>query len=171
VNGLSDCTIKVLVSACLVGEPVRYDGKDARCPDVILEKWRIEGRLVPICPEVAGGLPVPRTRSEIQGHGGSPVLEGATQVLDESGRDVTSFFLAGAKKALQSARDHGLRFAILKEGSPSCGSGSISDGNFAGTRKRGRGVTTALLEREGIRVFSELELRQAADFLETLQST
>jgi uncharacterized protein YbbK (DUF523 family) len=162
---------RILVSACLIGEPVRYDGNHARRRSGVLEKWRREGRLLPVCPEVDGGLPVPRTRAEIVGGEGAGVLNGAASVLDADGRDVTEFFLTGARKALQAARDHNVRLAILKEGSPSCGSSAISDGSFSGTRKPGRGVTAALLERCGIRVLSESEMEEAAAFLADLEAS
>ncbi len=160
--------VRVLVSSCLLGERVRYDGGDAGTASPILERWRAEGRLVPFCPEVAGGLPVPRPPAEIDGRDGPLVLSGDAKVVDETGRDVTSQFLAGARQALQAARDAGARLAILKEGSPSCGSTYIYDGGFTRSRRTGRGVTTALLEQNGVRVFSENEIAQAAAYLSRL---
>src|SRR5437588_1076912 len=112
----------VLVSACLLGEPVRYNGGDKRCDHEILQRWMREGRVVPVCPEVAGGLPVPRPPAEIaHGAGGLAVLTGTAKVIDGSGRDVSVHFLTGAEQALGCARTKGIRIAILKEGSPSCG--------------------------------------------------
>jgi uncharacterized protein YbbK (DUF523 family) len=160
----------VLVSACLLGERVRYDGKDAASSSDILARWVDEGRVVPFCPEVAGGLGVPREPAEIQGPGGPAVLEGRARVVTVGGADVTAAFLGGAGAALERARGGGIRVAVLKEGSPSCGSGFVYDGSFAGRRRQGRGVTTALLEREGIRVFSELQLEAAAAFLAELEA-
>jgi uncharacterized protein YbbK (DUF523 family) len=163
--------IKVLVSACLLGERVRYNGADARCASEVLERWAREGRLVPFCPEVAGGLPVPRPAAEIAGGDGGAVLRGAAPVRDPSGRDLTGFFLAGARGALAAAQAEGARLAILKEGSPSCGTAAIYDGTFTGTRRAGPGVTAALLEDNGIRVFSERQLDLADAWLREQEQT
>jgi uncharacterized protein YbbK (DUF523 family) len=159
---------KVLVSACLLGNPVRYNGKFIPFENQILTDWQSEGRIVPVCPEVAGGLPVPRPRAEILNGDGSLVLDGRTGVITINGQDVTEYFLAGAHKALELARLHEIRLAVLKEGSPSCGSGYIYDGSFSGIKKPGKGVTIALLEMNGIRVFSEHELLEAKNYLKTL---
>jgi uncharacterized protein YbbK (DUF523 family) len=162
---------KILVSACLMGRKVRYDGGAKTSSDAWLAGWREEGRLVPFCPEVEGGLPVPRLAAEIEGGaGGEAVLAGAARVLATDGSDVTAEFLAGARGALAVARAHGIRMAVLKEGSPSCGALAIYDGTFQGRKTPGRGVTTALLERNGIRVFSEERLPEAAGYLRTLET-
>lgn len=161
---------RVLVSACLLGERVRYNGAEATAASPILTRWLAEGRVVPFCPEVAGGLGVPREPAEIQGTGGAAVLEGRARVLTASGADVTRQFTSGAQKALASARTSEVRLAVLKEGSPSCGSGFIYDGSFTRTRRPAQGVTAALLEREGIPVFSENQLEAAADHLARLES-
>jgi len=155
---------KVLVSACLLGQPVRYDGRASGYPDV-LQQWQAEGRVVPLCPEVAGGLPTPRPPAEIPGGQGAQVLDGGAQVLTVSGEDVSAAFLAGAQQALALVRRHGIRVAVLKAGSPSCGNRLTYDGTFSGVRVPGEGVTAALLRREGVRVFSELELEQARQAL------
>ncbi len=140
----------VLVSACLLGERVRYNGRDAQANSAVLERWRAEGRLVPFCPEVAGGLGVPRPPAEIQGGGGA---------------DVTHAFERGARLALDEAVAHDVRVAILKDGSPSCGTTRIADGSFSGRDRQAAGVTAALLERHGIRVFSEHQLAEADAYL------
>jgi uncharacterized protein YbbK (DUF523 family) len=163
--------IRVLVSACLLGEKVRYNGADAASGHPILDHWLREDRVVPFCPEVAGGLGVPRPAAEIRGDGGRSVLDGAGQVVTRTGETVTAAFLRGADLALQTAVGHDVRLAILKDGSPSCGSGFIHDGSFSGQRGAGAGVTTALLERHGIRVFSELQLDSAAEYLRGLEET
>ncbi|HEY0839171.1 MAG TPA: DUF523 domain-containing protein [Vulgatibacter sp.] len=160
---------KILISACLLGERVRYDGRDARAGVALLDGWREEGRLVAICPEVAGGLPVPRPAAEIVGGRGAEVWAGSARVVTAAGDDVTAHFLAGARAALALARRHGVRVAVLKERSPSCGSSSVHDGSFAGRRVPGMGVTTALLRAEGVQVFSDEELEQAAAFVEALE--
>ncbi|MGW2151174.1 DUF523 domain-containing protein [Nonomuraea bangladeshensis] len=161
---------KILVSACLMGRKVRYDGSAKTSSAAVLADWRAEGRLVSFCPEVAGGLPVPRPAAEIEGGaGGAAVLAGTARVLTSGGEDVTAEFVAGARAALEAARSAGARMAVLKEGSPSCGTLAIHDGSFAGRKNPGQGVTTALLERHGIRVFGEDRLDEAAGYLRTLE--
>jgi uncharacterized protein YbbK (DUF523 family) len=161
--------IRVLVSACLLGEKVRYNGADAASGDRILREWVGEGRVVPFCPEVAGGLGVPRPAAEIQGGTGASVLDGTGQVRTRRGDAVTEAFLRGAELALAAARAGGARLAVLKDGSPSCGSGFVYDGSFAGRRAAGPGVTAALLQRNGIAVFSEAGLEEAAEHLSRLE--
>lgn len=146
---------KVLVSACLLGQPVRYDGRSKGIISDWLQTLGAEGRVLAFCPEVAGGLPTPRPPAERQGE----------RVLTESGLDVTAQFDRGALLALQLCQAQGIRFALLKEGSPSCGSGRIYDGRFEGTSMAGEGKTTALLRRHGIRVFSEDQLPELASAL------
>ncbi|MFI6321701.1 DUF523 domain-containing protein [Nonomuraea sp. NPDC050556] len=160
---------RILVSACLMGRKVRYDGAAKTSNDAILATWRSEGRLVPFCPEVEGGLPIPRPAAEIEGGvGGAAVLAGTARVLTTDGTDVTGAFLAGAQAALAVAQSFRVRLAVLKEGSPSCGALSIYDGTFRGRRTPGQGVTTALLELHGIKVFTESHLPDAATYLQTL---
>jgi uncharacterized protein YbbK (DUF523 family) len=162
--------IKVLVSSCVLGEPVRYHGGDARLESGVLERWRAEGRLVAACPEVAGGLPVPRPPAEIQEGDGARVLAGASSIVDNRGMDVTEAFLAGARDTLDRALARGVRLAVLKEGSPSCGTGFVYDGSFSGQRRAGSGVTAALLAQQGIRVFSDRQLDEAAAYLDSLEA-
>jgi uncharacterized protein YbbK (DUF523 family) len=159
---------RILVSACLVGEHVRYNGVAMEFDNQILKYWRNNELVVAICPEVAGGLPVPRPSSEIFGADGGQVLNGLKKVINANGQDVTQCFLDGAQKALLLARFHKIKLAILKEGSPSCGSGYIYDGSFSKTKKSGKGVTAALLEQNGIRVFNELEISKAEKYLKHL---
>lgn len=155
----------VLVSACLLGEAVRYNGGDMRCDDGILQRWLREGRVISVCPEVAGGLPVPRPRAEIaNGADGMRVLAGNARAIDSNGRDVTAFLVRGAAQALERARAMRIRVAVLKEGSPSCGTGYTFNGSFSDTRVPNRGVTAARLQQAGIHVFSEAQL-DAADLL------
>ncbi|AXO90523.1 DUF523 domain-containing protein [Pseudomonas sp. K1(2024)] len=156
---------KVLVSACLLGQPVRYDGRASGHPQV-LRRWQAEGRVVPLCPEVAGGLPTPRPAAEIRGGQGGQVLDGQTQVITVSGEDVSAAFLGGAQQALALVRRHAIKVAVLKSGSPSCGNQLTYDGTFSGVKVPGEGVVAALLRREGVRVFSELELEEARQALE-----
>jgi uncharacterized protein YbbK (DUF523 family) len=160
----------VLVSGCLLGEAVRYNGADKRSGDAILQRWLAEGRVVSICPEVAGGLPVPRPPSEIENRAGAAaVLSGGARVLARTGTDVTDAFLRGAEEALARAERHGVRVAVLKEGSPSCGSGYTYDGTFSGTKVPGQGVTAARLAAAGVRVFSEAQFAEADRLLQELE--
>ncbi|MEN8143759.1 MAG: DUF523 domain-containing protein [Gemmatimonadota bacterium] len=162
--------IRVLVSSCLLGEPVRYDGSDVHAESGTLDRWQAEGRLIPFCPEIAGGFPVPRPAAEIEGPGGLAVLRAEAKVVDETGEDVTQYFVAGARAALSAARDVGAGLAILTDGSPSCGSTYVYDGSFTGVKRSVLGVTAALLEQEGIRVFSQQQIDDAAVFLSQLES-
>lgn len=159
---------KVLVSLCLLGEPVRYDGKAVRCPSPILEGWLHRGYVIAICPEVEGGCTVPRPPAEIVGGDGHAVLEGRARVVEISGRDTTEEYLLGAHKALQAARRNDVTVAVLKAESPSCGKGPIYDGTFTCTLKPGMGVTAALLTKNGIRVFDEREFVEADVYLRSL---
>ncbi|RMF57926.1 MAG: DUF523 domain-containing protein [Calditrichaeota bacterium] len=160
---------KVLISACLLGELVRYNAERFEDIPPILRKWQEEGRLVAICPEVDGGLPVPRPPAEIVSGDGKEVLQGRTRLLTNDGNDVTDYFLKGAHIALETAQKHNIRMAILKERSPSCGSTAIYDGTFTGNIKPGKGVTVALLETHGVRVFSEETLEEAEVYLKKLE--
>ncbi|WP_421199235.1 DUF523 domain-containing protein [Aeromonas enteropelogenes] len=146
---------KVLVSACLLGQPVRYDGQSKGIVSDWLQTLGAEGRALAFCPEVAGGLPTPRPPAERQGE----------LVMTASGLDVTAEFARGAALALETCQQQGIRFALLKEGSPSCGSGRIYNGRFEGQSVAGEGMTTALLRRHGIAVFSEGQLSELASAL------
>ncbi|KAA8738031.1 DUF523 domain-containing protein [Pseudomonas koreensis] len=152
---------KILVSRCLLGHRVRYDG-GASGPFDLLEQWITEGRVVPLCPEVAGGLPTPRAAAEIPGGQGAEVLDGTAAVITSEGEDVSAQFLDGARQALELVQKHDIRVAVLKANSPSCGNLLTYDGTFSGVKVSGEGVTAALLKRHGVQVFSELELSEAA---------
>lgn len=136
----------ILVSACLLGTPCRYDGKSKANPDVLALCARYN--LIPVCPEVAGGLPTPRVPSERIGD----------KVMMRDGRDVTDNYRSGALEALRLCRLHNIKIAILKERSPSCGKGEIYDGSFSGRLTARDGVTAELLTKEGIRVIGESEI-------------
>ena len=158
---------KVLVSRCLLGHRVRYDG-GASGPYAQLAQWQDEGRVIALCPEVAGGLPTPRAAAEIPGGQGSAVLAGNAPVITTEGEDVTEAFVSGARQALALVERHGIRIAILKANSPSCGNRQTYDGSFSGVKVEGQGVTAALLSRAGVQVFNELELEEAAKALGVL---
>ena len=156
---------KILISACLLGAKVRYHGGDAACEHPILKRWLDEGRLIAVCPERDGGLPTPRPPAEIAGAGaGDAVVRRIAVVRTSNGADVTDAFVRGAEAALDAVKRDAIRVAVLKEGSPSCGSGFVYDGTFSSARTAGAGVTAALLQANGVRVFSEHAL-DAADAL------
>lgn len=159
---------KIMVSRCLLGHPVRYDG-GAQGPFALLERWQQEGRVVPLCPEVAGGLPTPRPPAEIAGGQGAQVLDGLLPVLTLAGENLTAAFVAGAEQALALVAQHGIRIALLKARSPSCGNRETYDGSFSGTKVVGEGVTAAALRRAGVQVFSEEELPAAQAALRELE--
>lgn len=162
---------KILVSACLVGRPVRYDGAAKTLDHPALTRWRDEGRLVVVCPELAGGFSVPRAPAEIAGGlSGHDVLAGAARVVDITGADVTALFLDGARNALALAQTEGCRFALLIDGSPSCGGAFIYDGAFAGRKHAGAGVTAALLRAEGLEVFTPAEIGALEARLESVDA-
>jgi len=133
----------ILCSACLLGIKCRYDGKSKANKKIIeLSKKEI---LIPVCPEQLGGLPTPREPAEQRGK----------KVITKSGKDVTKNFKMGAKQVLKLAKLFGIKKAILKQKSPSCGCGQIYDGTFSDKVIKGNGVTTALLKREGIKITSD----------------
>lgn len=158
---------RILISACLVGEKVRHDGRDKLNSHPHLMRWQDEGRLVPFCPEVAGGLATPRPPAEIQGGDGAAVLRGEAVVETNGGKNVTAAFVSGAEQALALAKAQGVTMAVLKAKSPSCGVGMIYDGGFSGKQIPGSGVTATLLEANGIRVFHENQLDEAGAFWAT----
>ncbi|MCV2351941.1 DUF523 domain-containing protein [Paucibacter sp. Y2R2-4] len=176
----------VLVSACLLGHAVRYDGLDNASQHPVLLQWLQEGRVLPFCPEVSGGLPTPRPAAEIEAAesaleglgaaqpalgGGEGVLKGARRVITLQGDDVSQAFVHGAQQGLALAQARGIRLAVMKDGSPSCGSTRIYDGSFASVRIPGAGVAAALQRSAGIEVFAETQwdlAKAALDRLETL---
>jgi uncharacterized protein YbbK (DUF523 family) len=159
---------RILVSACLLGQPVRYDG-GSHGPFDQLQAWQAEGRLVPLCPEVAGGLPTPRPPAEIPGGSGRQALAGRVPVLNVHGLDVSEAFRTGAETALRLVRERHIRLAVLKARSPSCGNRQNYDGSFSGTLIDGEGVTAAALRQAGVQVFNENELDAAAEALRALE--
>ncbi|GBQ83734.1 hypothetical protein AA14337_2667 [Acetobacter malorum DSM 14337] len=150
---------KILISACLLGRPVRYNGSAKPVLHPALRAWQKAGQLVIICPEVAAGFSTPRPPAEItQGQSGPDVLASTARVQDTTGADVTDQFITGAKIALALAQEQNCKFAILTDASPSCGSTHIYDGAFQGQKHPGTGVTTALLRAHGMQVFAETEI-------------
>jgi uncharacterized protein YbbK (DUF523 family) len=143
----------ILVSACLAGFDVKYNGSHNLNEKI--KKWFDEKKAIPICPEVLGGLSIPREPAEIVGGEGEDVLDGHAKVITNNGIDVTEQFMKGANETLKIALDLNATMVILKERSPSCGSSMIYSGEFNGSKKKGTGVTAALLKRNGIQVLSE----------------
>ena len=144
-NNMKEKPIKIC-SACLLGVACRYDGKSKPNEKVInLAKKEI---LIPVCPEQLGGLSTPRTPSEQKGK----------KIFAKSGKDVAKNFIKGSEQVLHIAKTLGIKDAVLKQRSPSCGCGQIYDGTFSGKITKGDGVTTALLKKNGIKVISEEDL-------------
>jgi len=161
----------ILISACLLGVPVRYNGADVASNSEILQRWIQDGRVIAVCPEVDAGLPARRPPAEISdATGGNGVLAGTARVFEKTGSDVTRQFVAGAERVAEVARQHSIRLAILKEGSPSCGSNFTNDGSFTSVRIPAPGVTAARLIKAGIRVFSETQLAEAELFLAKVEA-
>jgi uncharacterized protein YbbK (DUF523 family) len=154
VPGRTDDDEPVLVSACLLGVACTYRGDDERHGELLAA---LAGRtVVPVCPEAAGGLGVPRPRCEIDGGDGAAVLDGRARVTDDAGGDHTDAYLRGASAALDAARRAGATHAVLKDRSPSCGSAGVYDGTRTKTlHPGGEGVTAVLLRRHGIVVTTE----------------
>ena len=141
--------MNILVSHCFLGEPCRYNGTG--CLDrQIIELHRAGHNLIPVCPEVLGGLDIPRSPAERQPDG---------RVLTQSGQDVTAAYQAGAERALEIAKKNNCQVAVLKARSPSCGCGEIYDGTFTHTLNSGWGVTAQLLKEEGLEVMDEEHLQ------------
>jgi uncharacterized protein YbbK (DUF523 family) len=151
-----------LISACLLGEAVRYDGgsclqhlDDASKQRIM--QWQAQGLLLGFCPEVSGGLPIPRPVAEIQGN----------RVKTQAGEDVTQAFEDGAAQALKLCKAHDIHIAILKQGSPSCGNSLINDGSFTKTKIAGMGITAKLLSKHGISVYNEQQIQQIQSIQDT----
>jgi uncharacterized protein YbbK (DUF523 family) len=143
----------ILVSACLLGESCRYNGQSYQLSGFVDSLQNYE--IVSICPEVFGGLSVPRLPCEIKGGDGNGVWQNTAGVFTARGLDQTAAFQEGALKALAIAEKAGAKMAILKDNSPSCASHQIYDGSFCHRKVDGVGVTTALLRTKGIRVLAE----------------
>lgn len=137
---------KILVSACLLGVPCRYDGKSKPIKEVIVLKDKYE--LIPVCAEALGGLPTPRIGAEIVGD----------KVIRSDGVDVTEEYHKGANEVLKIAKENDCKIAILKSKSPSCGKGKVYDGTYTKTLIDGNGVLTDLLLKNEIKVYSETEI-------------
>ena len=149
--------MNILVSACLLGCACRYDGGSKPCAAV--RALAARHTLIPVCPEIYGGLPTPRTPCEIVGD----------RVLSKDGADRTDAYRRGASEALRLAGALGCRAALLKARSPACGSGEVYDGSFSGTLTAGDGVAAAVLSAAGIAVFGEDRLPDLENWLKTVE--
>ena len=143
----------ILVSSCLAGLEVRYNG--THCLNNKIMKLIEEKKAITVCPELLGGFSTPREPAEIIGGNGEDVLDGKAKVIEKSGRDVTELYIKGAYITLKKAIDVNATVVVLKEYSPSCGSSMIFNGEFIGEKIAGNGVTAALLKRNGLQVISE----------------
>ena len=136
----------LLVSSCLLGNNVKYNGKNNYVADI--EKIKNKYNIIVVCPEVMGGLPIPRIPSEILND----------RVVNKEGTDVTNNFYAGANIALELVKKYNIKKALLKEGSPSCGSNYIYDGTFSGTKVEGQGITAKELSKLGVKIYNEKQI-------------
>lgn len=141
---------RLLISACLLGVRCRYDGESKPLSAEVLAALMEKYELIPVCPEVFGGLSTPRNPSERRG----------SRVVMNSGEDVTAQYTRGAEETLRLARLFSCKTAVLKERSPSCGSGEIYDGTFGGKLTAGSGVTAELLKSQDIAILGESEIRK-----------
>ncbi len=149
---------KILISRCFLGENVRYNNIAIALKNPLILQWQQQKRLIPICPEVAGGLAVPREPAEIQ--------QKNHKVITQSGTDVSAQFNYGAQLALMLCQQHNIRFALLKESSPSCGSKKVYDGSFSNKKVAGKGITSQLLSDHNIKVFSESTIEELKELLD-----
>ena len=135
--------MKIMVSACLLGDNVKYNGTNNKNDELI--EFLKDYEVIKVCPECFGGLPIPRVPSEIK----------EDKVFSKDNIDVTNEFILGANKTLEIAKKNGIKIAILKKNSPSCGSNQIYDGTFTHTLIDGDGITARLLKENGIIVLNE----------------
>lgn len=150
---------KILISACLLGDSVRYDGKHKLLDHPVIKYWSNAGYLLKQCPEVSGGLSIPRLPAEIK-----LINQHSAHVENIEGEDVTLAFELGANNTLEMCLKYHIKLAILTDGSPSCGSSKINDGEFSGSKIIGEGITTRKLRANDIKVFSHQQLEQADEY-------
>lgn len=157
---------RILVSLCLLGAPVRFDRRAKTLNSQYLRTWLREGLIVPLCPEVAAGLPTPREPVEIEaGFTADDVISGRGRVISRSGIDQTADYIRGAQIALDLANSRNCSFALLTDFSPSCGSTKIHAGHHDGRTKIGQGLVSALLRQNGVRVFAPDQAKALDDAL------
>lgn len=149
---------KIVISGCLLGDEVRYDAGHKQILHAKMDYWREHDAIVNVCPELMGGFGIPRPPAEIVGGTAEDVFEGNAKVMDTQGADVTQMYINGARKAAKHALAKGCQFALLKEGSPTCGSSRIYTGKFNSSTMPGHGVFAALLKAQGLYVFSDEQI-------------
>jgi uncharacterized protein YbbK (DUF523 family) len=147
----------IIVSACLAGIDCNYKGGNNLVESI--EKLVSEGAAIAVCPEQLGGCPTPRMPAEISGGTGADVLDGKCRVLQKNGEDITARYIKGAFEVLKIIKKAGIKNAILKSKSPSCGFGCIYDGSFRENLTQGNGVTAELLARNDIKIVCESFIR------------
>lgn len=145
--------MRLLISACFLGVNCRYDGSSNALPKATIEKLKTKFDLIPICPEIYGGLPTPR----------APAERTADRIMSKDGSDVTDCFVKGSEIALKFAQQFNCQAALFKERSPSCGCGKIYDGTFSGNIIAGDGIVTELLKKNGVRVYGESKINELMD--------
>jgi len=153
----------IVVSSCLAGMEVRYNG--THCLHTKIQQLIQEKKAVAVCPELLGGFQIPREPAEVIGGDGYDVLEGNAKVMEKGGKEVTGLYIKGAYKTWEIVSELQASIVVLKENSPSCGSRMIYNGEFRNKRIKGVGVTTALLQKKGIQVFTENELEELVQTL------
>lgn len=148
-----------LCSACLLGVKCRYDGKNNldKAPSNLIKEYK-KGKLIPVCPEQLGGLQTPRPGSYMNKGDGHDVLDGKSIMINTKNKDVSNQFIRGAQETLKIAQDLGIKEAIFKQRSPSCGCGQTHSGPTPKSIAKGDGVANALLKRNGIRIITEEDL-------------
>lgn len=156
--------MNILVSACLLGDAVRYNGKSKLIPGI--DSLAETHKLFKLCPEVAGGLPVPREAAEIKGKASLILSRVEGGIFTKTGGDVTEQFLQGARKTLAFCLEHRIEAAILKARSPSCGLDAVYDGSHSGRLIKGEGITAALLRQNGIKIYTEDNFRELETVIE-----
>lgn len=147
--------MNILISSCLLGEYVRYDGSANTCEDIIFQKILNDNNIFSFCPEVEGGLSTPREPAEIKNN----------KVLTKTNKDFTNEFTKGAEKALNLCIKNNITIALLKAKSPSCGNNMIYNGNFESILIKGSGICASLLNKNNIKVFNENELKELIDYI------
>ncbi len=157
--------MRIFVSACLAGESVRYDGKSKKVENRILKKWIKEKIAIPFCPEVAGGLGIPRNRAEIVKITSAGNINDKFLIKDVENNNVTDIFVRGAELSVKFAKDRNIKLALLKDGSPSCGSTYIYDGSFRGVKVKGSGILSYFFDENDILCFNENQIQQLNNIL------
>ena len=160
-------TVKLCMSACLVGQCCRYDARTF--PSIVDKRLHYMlnvGQVAVLCPECSAGLDTPREAAEIEaGKTAEDVLNGRGRVLTKSGQDVTAFYVKGAENFVSLAQKHGVKVAVLKSKSPSCGIQTVYDGTHSGKLISGQGVAAAALRKAGLTLFDEHHLNEALEAL------